>query len=161
MEAIPVLTAVVGALGVVDKLYNQLKRFSKDEPDPPAEQPHSAMAKRSGNEIHFVSGGQVFEKVTADELTKLDAQSQQLIIAIQTSMNQQFNLWTQIYPKRNESPDPLVNAKVKEQLKGIGRTMCGDLGKILSFLERDLHKSLQDHYGAIRSICSDVDSMAS
>jgi hypothetical protein len=157
MDPVAVLSEISISLGIVDKIADQFDRFRKNEPDPPTEEPHSVYAERHGDSIQFMREGRVTEEVTAEELALLDEQSQQLIAALERSMSASFALWTAVYPQRDQSPDPLTNAKVKAQLDALSKSMCGDLGQILGYLE-SLGKNLQDHYAHIRYICADLTS---
>ncbi len=154
-DPMTILAAVGATLGIIDTVADQVERFWKKEPEPAAPKLHAVIAKRTDDRIDFVSGDAVLETITADDMKQLDPQSQQLIETLEKSMRQQFDLWTQIYPQRDTSPDPLVNAKINAQLKAIAKEMCSDLNKILSFLE-SMGKNLHDHYAHIQFICDGV-----
>lgn len=157
-DPLTILTAIGTALGIVDKVADQVERFWKKTPESAPARPHSVVAKQTGDKIEFLDrSGAPVETITADDMRQLDPQSQQLVEAFEKSMRRQFDLWTQIYPERDASSDPLVNAKTNAQLKDIAEKMCGDLDRILSFLE-GMGKRLFDHYGNIRFICNGVRS---
>jgi len=149
------LVLTVGrAMEVVDKLSVQMDAMVGNLP-----KPHSVMAVTEGNKIVLKRGDQAIETITAEDLnTKLDSQSKALIQSFEDSMQDQFNLWTKVYPKRNTSPDPIVNAQVQLRLKEIGKQMCSDWKQILQFLNQ-LNYSLADHYSHIGYLCNQLDSL--
>jgi len=153
MDPLTLLNSVAITLGIIDKIADQIERFRKKQPEPSIPKPHSVLAEKRGEVIDFIESDIVQETITADDFTKLDLQSQQLIKALENSMQVQFNLWTQIYPQRDISPDPIVNAKVNTQLENIAQKMCDDMYKILDYLNEDMNKNLYDHYTHVRFIC--------
>lgn len=153
MDPLTLLNSMAIILGIIDKVADQIERFRKKHPEPSTPKPHSVLAEKRGEVIDFIESGIVQETITADDFTKLDLQSQQLIKALENSMQVQFNLWRQIYPQRDISPDPIVNAKVNTQLENIAQKMCDDLYKILAYLADDMDKNLFDHYTHVRFIC--------
>lgn len=158
MDPMTAIGLVASALGIIDMIADQFERFAKKEPEPATPKVHSVLAKQTGDKIEFVDRqGTPVETITADEMKNLDPQSQQLIKALEASMKLQFDLWTKVYPQRETSPDPVVNAKIDAQLESIAKKMCGDLKKILTFLE-GMGKNLTDHYDHIQFICSDIES---
>ncbi|VVB95914.1 Uncharacterised protein [uncultured archaeon] len=152
MDPIILLNSTATILGIIDKVADQIERFRKKEPEPPVAKPHSVLAEKRGDAIEFIRGGVVLETITVNDFTSLNPQSQQLIKAYEQSMQMQYDLWTQIYPQRDVSPDPLVNAKVNAQLKNIAQTMCSELNMILDYLNY-MGKNLEDHYSHVRFIC--------
>jgi len=78
-------------------------------------------------------------------LQKLPEPMLKHIMVLEKSMQNHYDLWAAVYPQRNASPDPIVNAKVDQQLKSIVSAMKDDLIGILSFLQScGIH--LDDHY---------------
>lgn len=150
-----VLNSVNNTFGIIDKVSSQMTSFVRNEPE--STTPHRVIAVKKGNEIQFQSklDPNFTPTLTIDDLKKLDENSRLLIIAYEKSMQQQFELWTIIYPQKDASVDPVVNAKVKQQLTEITKSMCGDLTKIINYLE-SIGVPLIDHYGHIYQICNEL-----
>ena len=154
-EKLDVLLSSLGdGFKIVDKISPQITSFVKNEPEDI--HPYSVIAEKKGNQINFTrqDNHMDIQTITADDLRNLDENSQRLIQAREESMQRQFELWTIIYPKRNDSADPVVNARVEQQLKDITKTMCNDLTKILYYLQ-SIGKYLHDHYDHIYNICNE------
>jgi hypothetical protein len=71
-------------------------------------------------------------------------------------MQKQFQLWTQIYPKRLGSPDPAVNAQIDARLKDIAKQMCSDWNNILTYLGQIGYQLDDDHYANVRFTCNQI-----
>jgi len=158
MDPITALGAVSTVLGIVDQVANQFDRFIHKKPEPATEKPHSVQAKREGNDIIVKRDGRAIQKITAADIARLDDNSRKLIKALEDSMQAQFELWTIVYPQRENSPDPLRNAQVNAQLKGVAQKMCSDLQLIFHYLD-SIGAQLEDHYSHIRFICSQLDKV--
>ncbi len=161
------LDSLAAILFKVDKFSDQLTEFTQSQMPPganvylttgaPQDQPHSVIAEKEGNIILFKRGQEIVENITADDMATLDPQSKNLIEAYEKSMESSFRLWTIVYPQRNSSPDPLVNARVEEQLRNLAHRMCYDLKNIFEFLN-SIGKYLEDHYNHVRHICDSYNS---
>ena len=68
-------------------------------------------------------------------------------------MQRNYDLWTKVYPRRDQSPDAVVNAQIEAQLNDIAKKMCADLNQIFGYLS-SIHKYLPDHYTHIQWVCS-------
>jgi hypothetical protein len=159
VDPITLIGAISTVLNITDQISNQLDRFKNDEPEPEEEPPHSIIATRERPDTIIVRRyGDEVERITSDDLAKLDRSSQGLIKAFEESMDRHYQLWITVYPKRDQSPDPMVNAQVNQQLKETAKRMCSDLGHILGYLD-SLGKDLQDHYAHVRYVCSDLEEM--
>ena len=85
-------------------------------------------------------------------VTQYDSTTQEYIQIIEQNMEKQFNLWKFVYPKKDASPDPMVNAKTEAQLKEITNEMCNELKKLQNFFEENGIKP-NKKYPAIVDIC--------
>lgn len=155
MDPVSVLSSIATVLNIADTVADQFERFRKDEPDPVVEEPHSVVAEQRGPAIIVERHGVEVDTITVQDIQRLDDASQQLIQALEQSMEQQFQLWKQVYPQRNASIDPIANAKVQMQLNATTQVMCADLEKIFQYLE-DIGKYLDDHYMHVRFVCEDA-----
>ena len=145
-----ILKDVSSTLQIVDKVYAQMQIMTGQKP-----QPYRVIAVQEADKINLKAGDRVVQTITQDGLSQLDNNSRLLLEAFQTSMQKQFELWTQIYPKRLDSPDPVVNAQVDARLKGIAKQICFDWNNILRYLGQ-IGYQLDDHYTNVRFICDQI-----
>jgi len=78
-----------------------------------------------------------------------------LVETYEKKMNEYFSYWRTVYSAKDSSPDPLVNAKVDNQLTGLISKMKIELLAILDFLE-NIGVQLDDHYMSIRMLVRQV-----
>ena len=150
------ISAAAAGVGLIDKIADQLERFLTDKPDPAVPEEHRLRIEGSDSEIVARSHGQVVQRIAAEDLERLPEQQLRHITVLEKSMENHYALWVAVYPQRNASPDPVVNAKVEQQLKGIVSDMADDLNGILSFLE-SCGLYLDDHYLHIRHLVTRVE----
>jgi len=156
IDPITAIGAVSTVLTIVDKVANQIQRFVKKEPEPAVEKPHRVLAtQETPTTIVVREGGQVVETITADDLAKLDSNSRALIKALEDSMQGYYDIWVVVYPQRDQSADPVVNARINRQLQETAKKMCADLNTLLRYLD-SLGKYLADHYNAFRFVCQQL-----
>ena len=159
MDPITLIGAVSTVLNIVDQVSNQLERFKDNKPEPAEEPEHSVIATRERPDTIIVrQHGHEVERITAADLDRLDEASQGLIKALEASMQRHYQIWITVYPKRDQSADPIVNAQVNQQLKELGKSMCSDLDRILRYLD-SIDKYLEDHYNTVRFVCGELESM--
>lgn len=155
-DPVTVLTAVAIVLKIIDSLTGQWDRFFKKRNEREPERPHRVTTEQTQPDIIVVKEhGRPVETITAADIAKLDANSRKLIEALGKSMQRQYDLWTRVYPTRDQSPDPVVNAQVEQRLEDIMGKMCADLGKLFAYLD-SIGKYLEDHYSHARFLCSEV-----
>jgi|KBSMisStandDraft_5_1062788.scaffolds.fasta_scaffold34372_2 hypothetical protein len=158
IDPITAIGAVSTVLNIIDKVANQVQRFVNKEPEPAVEKPHGVQAiKETPTSIVVKREGRVVETITADDLSKLDPNSRALIKALEDSMQSHYDVWVVVYPQRDQSADPIVNAKVNRQLQDTAKKMCADLNTLFNYLDF-LGKYLEDHYQAFRFVCQQIQS---
>jgi hypothetical protein len=155
MDPITVITALGAALKVVDQVANQIDRFVHKKPEPSKEPTHKVIAEKTADTIEVKREGKVVEVITADDIKKLDENSRKLIKALEDSMQNNYDLWAKVYPRRDNSPDPVVNAQIDAQLNDIAKKMCSDLNKIFRYLN-SIGKHLDDHYAHVQFVCGEL-----
>jgi hypothetical protein len=146
------LGAIATVLKIVDSVTGQWDRYLGKPKSP---KPHRVTTELAGDTIIVKESGQQVETITAADLTKLDPNSCQLIESFEKSMQRQFDLWTKVYPTKDMSTDPVVNAQVEQRLNDIMKKMCHDLGEIFGYLDT-IGKYLEDHYDHARFLCRSV-----
>jgi hypothetical protein len=154
--AIPaVINAIASGIGLIDKIYDQVVGFLSREKRPAVPEEHKLKIEERDSEVVASYHGQVVKTITAADLQRLPEPMLRHIMVLEKSMQNHYDLWAAVYPQRDASPDPLVNAKVDQQLKGIVSAMKDDLFGILSFLE-SCGIRLDDHYVHIRHLVGQV-----
>jgi len=151
-DPITTLTAISAALSIVDKISGQIKRFWKKEPEPAQEPPHSVQAKKVDDTIVVERQGTVVQTITGNDIAKLDQNTQGLIKTFEQSIEKNYKLWKAVYPQRDASPDPVVNAQVEAKLNDLAKKFCADLGHIFKYLG-SIGYELEDHYADVRYVC--------
>mgnify|MGYP000196801540 CR=1 FL=1 len=155
-ESIPVVAAALGsAISLVDKLYDQVKSFIANRKETKLSEEHSLRIESTGSEILQIINGRVVKTIAAADFAKLPESTHRHIMVLEKSMQNSYDLWAQVYPQRNSSADPMVNAKVNQQLKQIIIGMKEDLDGILGYLD-SLGFYLDDHYMEFRYLVSKV-----
>jgi hypothetical protein len=140
------MTDIGRAMQVIDEVYAEVG----DESGIPHEKPASVQARHTGTTIAFKRRGvtKPIAVITAADLELLPADQHRLIQALKESMENEFERWTMLHPRRRT-----LTSREMEDYMAAGREMCADLGQILDFIEVGLGKYLQDHYVAIRYSC--------
>ena len=90
--------------------------------------------------------------ITYQDIARLDDRSQNLIMTFEQSMERTFQIWEKVYPQRDVSADPVVNARVEAQLDDLAKKFCADMGHIFNFLG-SIGYQLNDHYSDVRYAC--------
>ncbi len=145
------IAAAASAVGLFDKIADQVERVLTNRSEPSVPKEHRMQVQGTGTEIVSKSYGQVIQTITAQDLAKLPEAQLQHITVLEKSMQNHYEVWAQVYPQLALMADPVSQARVNQQLKGIVVGMKGDLDGILSFLEScGLH--LDDHYMHIRHL---------
>ena len=155
MVDIATITAAIGAatsaVGLIDKVADQIDRFLTKRPDPAIPKEHRLKIEREGNAIVSKYHGQEHQRITGEDLQKLPEAELRHIKVLEQAMENHYSIWAAVYPQLALAVDPIAKAKTEQQLKGIIGGMKADLEGILRFLERSgLH--LDDHYMHIRDV---------
>lgn len=149
------ITAATSAVGLIDKIADQIDRFLTKSPEPAVPKEHRLQIEKEGNAIVSRYHGQESQRITAEDLQKLPEADLRHIKVLEQSMENHYSIWAAVYPQLALAVDPIAKAKTEQQLKGILGGMRGDLEGILTFLERSgLH--LDDHYLHVRDLVAKV-----
>ena len=151
------VTATGNAVEIFDKISGQivsvlLKRAKESEG---GDERWRYKVRGEGDKFVVRQDKQVIQTITADDLAKLPADQLSLITTYQNKMEQNYKLWQAVYDSKDSSPDPLVNAKVDQQLVGLVDQMKRDLTNIIDFLQK-LGLHLDDHYMQVRGLVDNV-----
>ena len=86
-----------------------------------------------------------------NRLEKLPESTLRHIKVLEESMENHYSIWASVYPQLALAVDPIVKAKIEQQLKGVIKDMKRDLEGILNFIEQS-GLYLDDHYIHIRNL---------
>jgi hypothetical protein len=157
---IPTATAVLALTGkaveLFDKVADQIARFITKRPDPTGPKQYRYKIEGKQGAIHVTQDGRKLQTLTGEDLAALPKDYLEHITVLEESMRRHYNLWKAVYPKRNDSADLIVNAKIEQQLRDIVLEMKNDLTGIVNFLQ-SIGVHLDDHYMIMRDVVSQYD----
>jgi hypothetical protein len=153
------MQTTVNAFRQIDELYPQIKAVVRNEPET-VRKSYDVESKFENGSLYFIRRGslsgqdEVIEKITPNDFKNLPSDDARYLSTLRTSMNAGYNKWLKLYPRR--TADPLV----EQQLRELAGIFCKDLERILSHLGSK-GQMLEDHYGAMRSICRELEQQES
>ena len=145
------VSAVGNALKLVDAFTPEVIAFVRNEPEPTVPKKYSLRAEQVSNVVNLVEPGGTYKLIDADDLERLPPRSQKLIRSYERTMNELFERWTELKPKRIAA-DPEIRAEAVAASDLVRRQLCTELTELLGFIE-SLGMSLRDHYHEVRYIC--------
>ena len=146
MDPVTIASAISAAsagIDLINKIADQVVPFLTGNNTLSRE--HRMQIEGTATEIVAKSHGQTVRIITKEDLKDLPNEIGDHIAVYEASARKNYELWKAVYPKRNDSVDPVANAKVEQQLRQIVSDMSNDLDGILSFLET-CGLNLDDHY---------------
>ena len=150
MDPVTISAAIAAAsagINLINKIAGQVVPFLTGNAPIPKE--HRMMIEGTPTEIVATMHGKEVKVITGNDLQNLPSNIVDHISVYNASAEKQYALWKVVYPQRNDSSDPVVNAKVDQQLKKIVADMKDDLDGILDFLV-SCGIQLDDHYMQFR-----------
>jgi len=154
VEIAALLAATKNAVDIFDKISGQIKSVLTRRPKEPEAGEERWRRKVSADEkqITVKQDGQVVQTLTRSDLeNRLDPQHLAHIETYELSMRKYYKRWQQLYPKRDDSSDALVNIKLEEQLTEQVKNMQTDLVGLVNFLQ-SIGVHLDDHYMEVRDL---------
>jgi len=142
------LNAVANVLTNIDELAPQLQAFTEGRPTPTQPTAYRVTARQEPGKDTITVGP---ERITGDDLAKLEPHSRQLIRAFEYAMNDLFDRFTELEPKR-AARDPEVRQRARAESEEVRQDICEQWKKILEYLA-SLGKYLDDHYRHVEFIC--------
>jgi len=143
--------AATSAVGLFDKIADQIERFLTKAPEPGVPREHRLKIEGEENALVVRSEGRVVKRITANDLEKLPESQLRHVKTLEKSMENHYAVWSEVYPQLAIIDSPVSKARVNAQLKEIISGMKQDLNGILSFLEAS-GIQLDDHYSHIRQL---------
>jgi TIR domain len=145
------VSAVGNALKLVDAFAPEVIAFVKGQPEPKVKKKYSLYAEQVSNVVNLVDPGGTHKLIDADDLERLPSNSQKLIRSYERTMNELFERWTELKPKRIAA-DPDIRSEAIATSDMVRRQLCNELTELLDFIET-LGMKLRDHYAEVRFIC--------
>lgn len=142
------VNAVANILRIIDKFEPQAQAFVEGNKTRAAETKHRIVAQQEPGQDRVIVGNEV---ITGEDLGKLDSRSRQLIRAFETAMNDLFDRWVELEPKR-WARDPEIKANARKESEEVRQEICCNLNQIFNYL-RYMGKHLEDHYHHVQFIC--------
>lgn len=137
------ITAASAGIDLINKMADKVIPFITGSQ--PIEKEHRMSIEGVDDKIVAKWSGQEVKVITGDDLKSLPSDMLEHIQVYEKAAQNNYDLWKVVYPQRNASTDPIVNAKVDQQLRKIVADMKNDLDGILRFLET-AGIQLDDHY---------------
>jgi hypothetical protein len=149
------MNAATAAIGLFDKMADQLERFITRSPAPSTPTEHRMKIESTEGAIVARIHGNEIQRISANDLKKLPQEQLRHISVYEKSMENYYQIWESVYPQLALVDSPVQEAKIMLQLKTIIRGMKADLEGTLAFLE-SCGLSLDDHYMHIRQLVAQV-----
>ena len=155
MLDIAMITAALGAaasaVGLFDKIADQIERFITKRPEPVVPVEHRMRIESTDEGIVASMHGSPVKTITAADLQDLPDNQLRHIMTLEKSMEGYYKVWESVYPQLATIDSLIQKAKVEQQLGNLIQSMKSDLDRILSFLE-SCGLYLDDHYQHIREL---------
>jgi hypothetical protein len=142
------VNAVANVLRTIDEFEPQAKAFVEGNEAPVSGARHRVVARQEPGWAK-INVGQ--ETITSEDLAKLDNRSRQLIRAFEFSMNDLFDRWVELEPKRS-ARDPEIKELARKESEDVRLEICDKLNQIFGYMAF-LGKHLEDHYQHVQFIC--------
>ena len=150
------LSAASSAVGLFDKVADQIERFITKAPEPSVPAQHRMKIEGSDDKIVATEHGQEVWTITGADLEQLPAEQLRHITVLESSMQNHYGVWASVYPQLATLDSPVQKARVEQQLQQVVKDIKQDLEGILGFIEScGVH--LDDHYMHIRHLLSQYD----
>lgn len=161
-DPVSTVIALASALGAFEAISSQILKFIRareDEGESADLEPQRAIQVRAelNDRVVILKDGIIVNEITTEDLERLDEDSLKLIEALKQSIQSQYDTWVTLYPQRHQSPDPVVNTRVKSQLTEVARRMCMDFEALQNYLEQ-IEKNLEESFTHIEFICRELTS---
>jgi hypothetical protein len=143
--------AIGNMLGVADRFGAQLDAALHNKPEPQQVPSYGLTARQIDEEVHVFRNQAKVDSITAADFEKLDSNTLQLIRAMERQMQDLYDRWTELAPKRTAA-DENVRKRARKESEDVRRDLCCVLHQLFAFFD-SLGKALSDHYNHLRFIC--------
>jgi len=154
VDPLTVIGAATAAVGLFDKIADQVERFMTRRPLPDVPAEHRMSIKEKNGAIVATEHGRETQRITGEDLNRLPTELLDHVRVYERSMRNHYAVWSSAYPQLALLDSPIQKARVEGQLAEVVRAMKVDLDGILGFLE-SAGISLDDHYLHMRQLVND------
>ena len=144
------INSVGNSLQIIDALSADASAYKSGRAEPETHS-YKLYAKQTQTTISLNEDGRELSKITAADLNRLPPEQRQLIRTYEASMQDLFDRWTELKPKRN-ARDGDLRERARGESSAILNDLCSELTELLNFIEF-IGMQLYDHYMHIRFIC--------
>ncbi len=154
VDPVTVIGAATAAVGLFDKIADQVERFIEKRSAPAVPAEHRMVITQDKGDLVALNHGRETQRISGQDLASLPAPLLGHVSVIEKSMENHYRVWSSAYPQLALLDSPVQKAKVEAQLSDVIVGMKSDLDGILAFLESaGLH--LDDHYLHVRQLVKD------
>lgn len=144
------INSVANSLQIIDAFTAEASAYVEGRPEP-ANHSYKIAARQKQTSVSLSEGARDLTTITADDLEKLPAEQRQLIRAHERVMQDLFDRWTELKPKRT-ARDGEIRDRARNESDSVLTELCFELNELLNFIEfMGMH--LYDHYMHVRYIC--------
>lgn len=144
------ITAATQAIGLFDRISDQVVRFKTRRPASSGPPGHGMTIKESDGDLVSLYNGTEQQRITADQLADLPEDQLRHIRTHEKSMENYYAIWERVYPQL-ALLGPMEQARTELQLADTADHIGQELEAILSFLE-SCGLMLDDHYLHARAV---------
>src|SRR5690349_11256565 len=106
-DAIAAITAATSAVGLVDKIWDEVERFTSKHSETDIPREHRQKIQKEGDAIVSRIHGQIYQTITAQDLEKLPDATLRHIKVLEQSMENHYAVWASVYPQIALAIDPI------------------------------------------------------
>ncbi len=139
MDPISVVTLISAGLKLVDQFRELAIRWRGQMPHPPG-----ARAEQSGTALEVSHGGQVTQRVEAQDL-KMDQWDQARYEALSKRIRSNWAIFNDLFASE-AGASAQEGARIRNDMRDTPETLCRDFKEMVKLYERALGTSLPDHY---------------
>jgi hypothetical protein len=139
VDPVSIITLISSGLKLVDQFRELAIRFHGQAPKPP-----SGKAEQVGTALEVRYGGQVTQKVEANQL-HMDQWDERRYDALSKRIRTSWDIFNDLFASE-AGASPQEGARIRADMRKTQDTLCVDFREMVSLYERALGASLPDHY---------------
>lgn len=144
------MNSVGNSLQIIDAFAAEAEAYTTGTPEP-FEHSYEIATRQVQATVSLSQDGQDLTTITGEDLGKLPTEQRQLIRSHERVMQELFERWTEIKPKR-VARDHEIKERACKESDLILTDLCSELTELLDFIEF-MGMRLYDHYMHVRFIC--------
>ena len=144
------INSVANSLQIIDALSADASAYTEGRPEPD-DHSYEIAARQKQMSVSLSQGEHDLTTITADDLVKLPSEQRQLIRSHERVMQDLFDRWTELKPRRS-AMDGDVRERARTESDSVLTELCSELNELLDFIEF-MGMQLYDHYMHVRFVC--------